>query len=135
MGASKSDQVPADHSNTATGISCVTLYEHLPEDFQYYLQTTANQRSTRSHSFGMELKLENARLSVLNRHGLNAHYGITEVPVERGLRAIAIDVSVQDIEKTIKVLKENDITTRVIGPRHIVDNVDGQGAVIAFVQG
>ena len=130
----KADPALFKHQNGSIGISCVTLFEHLPEDFQYYLQTLSGQRNVRSHSFGMEIELSNATLSILNSDGMKVLYGLSVVPMERGLRAMAFDVEVQSLEKTGKVLKENGISTRNSGPRLIVDPAPGQGAVIAFVE-
>lgn len=122
------------HKNGAMGISSVVLCEQLPEDFQYYLQTMSGQREIRSHSFGMQFKLPNASLAVLNRAGLKAHYG-AEAPVERGLRALAFDVRVKNLAETQKTLAANAIETRKVGHRLIVDPATGQGAMIAFVEG
>lgn len=123
------------HANGAMGIARVTMHEHLPEDFQYYLQTATNQREVRSHSFGMDMQLPNAVLTTLNDDGMEAFYGVKNAPQERGLRAMAFDVSVQDIEKTKEVLKNNAIDTKTIGKRLIVEPASGQGAIIAFVEG
>lgn len=128
---------PADmtsHDNGAIGISRVTLHEHLPEDFQYYMQTVTEQREVRSHSFGMDMELPNATLTTLNDDGMKAFYGLTNAPEGRGLRAMAFDVKVQSLDNVKKVLKKNNVESKVIGARLIVAPASGQGAILAFVE-
>ena len=121
------------HENGAIGISRVALYEHLPEDFQYYLQTMSGQREIRSHSFGMEFELPNSAISVLNEDGMKMHYG-AEVPTARGLRAMAFDVTVKSTPKVAALLDGSSIAHKTIGKRLIVEPATGQGAIIAFVE-
>lgn len=122
-----------DHENGSIGIVRVTMGEQLPEDFQYYLQTMARQREIRSHSFGMEFTLPNAKLSVMNRAGLKAHYGI-DAPQDRGLKAYAFDIAVKDLDAIAEHVARAGISARQIGQRLIVDEASGQGAKIAFVK-
>lgn len=122
------------HANGALGINRVTLHEHLPEDFQYYMQTASEQREVRSHSFGMDMVLPNATLTTLNDDGMKAFYGLDTLPTGRGLRAMAFDVLVQDIEKTRQSLKKSDIEAKMIGERLVVPPSSGQGSIIAFVE-
>jgi len=124
-----------NHANGANAISRVVLHEHLPEDFQYYLQKTSGQREVRSHSFGMEMKLPNSSISILNADGVKAYYGIEDISRRRGLRAMAFDVSVDDLSMTEKLLDKNGIATTKIGRRLIVQPANGQGSIIAFVEG
>lgn len=123
------------HANGAMGISRVTMHEHLPEDFQYYIQTASNQREVRSHSFGMDMELPNATLTTLNDDGMKSFYGLKDIPQGRGLRAMAFDVAVQSIDKTKEVLKKNKIEAKMIGGRLVVEPASGQGAILAFVEG
>jgi len=123
------------HANGATGIAQVVLHEHLPEDFQYYIQTASLQREVRSHSFGMDMILPNATLTTLNDDGMKVFYGTDYSSRERGLRAAAFDVTVENIEKTKETLKENDIRSTMVGARLVVEPANGQGAIIAFVEG
>ena len=129
--ATNSDLV--QHKNGGQGITRVIACEQLPEDFQYYLQTVTGQREVRSHSFGMEIKLSNARFSVLNPSGMRAHFGV-ETPSARGLRAMAVDIAVKDLETVSGVLQVSGIKSRKIGHRVIVDPAPGQGAIIAFAE-
>ncbi len=121
------------HANGAVGLKRVVLCEQLPEDFQYYLQIMSGQREVRSHSFGMEITLPNAKISALNRAGLKAHFGV-EAPIERGMQAVAFDVIVKDQKAVTKHLAEAGIETRTVGQRLIVDPTTGQGAMVAFVE-
>ncbi len=121
----------ASHHNGAIGIVRVTLHEHLPEDFQYYLQTMSGQREVRSHSFGMDMELPNGTLCVLNDKGLAELYGV-EPQSRRGLRAVAFDIAVEDLDRTRSILEKAKIDTRQKGHRLIVDAAKGQGATIAF---
>ena len=134
-GPSKFSSEFVGHENTAKAISTIYLHEQLPEDFQYYLQMITAQREVRSHSFGMEMKLPNATLSVLNADGMKRYLGMNELPQARGLRALAFEVTVADLQATIKVLEKNNITYRKTGNRIFVDAASGQGALIAFVEG
>jgi len=123
------------HANGAKRLSRITLYEPVPSDFQYYLQTVSGQRDVRSHSFGMDQVLPNGVLTTLTAAGLAAHYGIDEVPQGRGLRAMAVDVTVKDLAATKKLLKANAIACKQIGARLVVPPAPGQGAALAFVEG
>ena len=122
------------HENGATGITRVTLFEELPEDFQYYIQTASNQREIRSHSFGMDMSLPNATLTTLNRDGMKAHYGVSDLPGGRGLRALAFDIAVKDQKACAKLLKKNGVEASMIGARLVIPPASGQGAIIALVQ-
>ena len=123
-----------NHPNGALGICRVVLCEQLPEDFQYYLQIMSGQRELRSHSFGMDIALPNANVTVLNKAGLKAYYG-AEAAAERGLKAVAFEVRVPSIGDVKAILKQRDIASREVGERLIVDPALGQGAMIAFVEG
>ena len=123
------------HANGALKISRVTMHEHLPEDFQYYIQTATEQREVRSHSFGMDMELPNATLTTLNDDGMKAYYGLKDTPQERGLRAMAFDITVQNLDKTKENLKNNKIEAKMIGGRLVVEPASGQGAILAFVEG
>ena len=111
------------------------LHEHLPEDFQYYQQFATGEREVRSHSFGMDIELPNTTLSTYTDAGMKAHYGVEGLPQRRGLEAKAVDVTVSDLGKVADLLKKNSVETRTVGKRLIVDPAEGQGAIIAFVEG
>ena len=133
-GPAKFDSKLTKHANGAKRISRVSLYEDVPSDFQYYLHAVTNQREVRSHSFGMDLKLPNTALSVLNDEGMQSYYGVDNVPEGRGLRAMAIDVQVKDLGKVSDILSKSGIGADEIGPRIVVPPAPGQGAVIAFTE-
>ncbi|MEO0909699.1 MAG: VOC family protein [Pseudomonadota bacterium] len=124
-----------DHANGAKAIGQVTLHEHLPEDFQYYQQFASGEREVRSHSFGMDIELPNTTLSTYTDAGMKAHYGVEGLPQRRGLKARAVDVIVSDLGKVADLLKKNGVEARTVGKRLIVDPAEGQGAIIAFVEG
>ena len=123
-----------NHPNGAIRIARVSLYEDEPSDFQYYLQTVAGVREIRSHSFGLDLELPNARLSALNESGMKTFYGLDDLPQERGMIAIAFDIEVPDLKLASGALSENGVSFRETGARLIVDKAEGQGATIAFVE-
>lgn len=130
---------PADpaltaHPNGAKRISRVGLHEHLPEDFQYYIQTATGQREIRSHSFGMEMTLKNAKLDVLNDPGISTYYAVDASARPRGLRAIGFDVEVENLEAVLKILDANQIESKRVGSRLLVGPAPGQGAIIGFVE-
>lgn len=122
------------HENGATGISAVYVHEHLPEDFQYYFQTVTGQREVRSHSFGMEMKLPNASLKILNTQGARTYLGTENVSTSRGLRAIGFDIQVKSVADTQKLLETNGVSLRHIGNSILVDPAMGQGAIIRFTE-
>lgn len=122
------------HENGAIRLANVTVYEDEPTDFQYYLQAVSGVREIRSHSFGFEMQLPNATLSALNESGMKSLYGIDELPAGRGMRAMAIDVAVGDLDTVATLLENNEISARQIGGRLIVAPQPGQGATIAFVE-
>ncbi len=122
------------HDNGATRIAQVTLYEPVPSDFQYYLQTVCGQRDVRSHSFGMDQSLPNGTLTTLTADGLSAYYGIGDVPVGRGLRAMAVDIEVKNLKTVSKLLEKNEIEYSKIGPRLVVPPAPGQGMTLAFLE-
>jgi len=124
----------SNHANGATGIVSAALSEQSPADFQIYLATLSGQGECDLHSMGMDIKLPNASLHVLNNAGLKDKYGV-DAPTERGLRAKAFDVSVSDLKSTQDVLNEAAVQTRTVGERLIVDPAPGQGAIIGFIQG
>lgn len=122
-----------EHSNCALGIVGVALHEHLPEDFQYYLQAMSGQREIRSHSFGMEMELPNAKLNVLNDDGIHQIYGISPKAM-RGLTAVAVDVAVSNLKETKSLLEKASVEASHIGTRLVVKPERGQGVVIAFLE-
>ena len=134
-GPPKFDSKLTKHDNGAMRITRATMHEHLPEDFQYYIQTASEQREVRSHSFGMDMELPNATLTTLNDDGMTVFYGLEDAPQTRGLRAMAFDVEVQSLEVIKKILKKNQIEAKMIGARLVVPPAIGQGAILAFVEG
>ena len=131
---SKSKPKLLKHENGALRISQVTLYEPVPSDFQYYLQTVSGQRDVRSHSFGMDQALPNGTLATLSADGLSAYYGIEKTPLGRGLRAMAVDIEVENLAAVSKLLKKNKIECSKTGARLVVPPAPGQGMTLAFVE-
>ena len=130
----KPDTKLLKHDNGAVRISQVTLYEPVPSDFQYYLQSVSGQRDVRSHSFGMDQSLPNGTITTLNAYGLSAYYGISDVPTGRGLRAMAIDIEVKNLAAVSKLLKKYKIECSEVGARLVVPPAPGQGMTLAFVE-
>lgn len=121
------------HKNRALGLVNVTLYEDEPREFQSYLQTMSGQSEVEFHESGMEIDLPNATLSVLNKDGMMARFEL--IPDRgRGMRAVAFDVAVPNLEDVSAHLNSSGIETRKVGERLIVDPAPGQGAVVAFVE-
>ncbi len=122
------------HENGAMGISRVVLCEIVPSDFQYYLQIVSGQRDVQSHSFGMDQNLPNAVLSVLTPVGMKSFYGVDDATDERGLKAKAIDIEVNNLKTVEKLLKNNKVGHLQIGVRLVVPPALGQGFTIAFME-
>lgn len=132
--AAKANLILRSHNNGAQRLCRVSLYEPVPSDFQYYLQMVCGQREVSSHSFGMDQKLPNCTLTTLTAEGLAAYYGISDIPVGRGLRAVALDIEVENLEAVAKLLYKNKIECSKIGARLVVPPAPGQGETIAFVE-
>lgn len=133
-GAPKFPKALVKHQNGALRIANVSVYEDEPTDFQYYLQTVSGVREIRSHSFGFEMTLPNAKLSALNESGMQALYGVSQLPAGRGMRALAFDVAVKDLETVRNLLDQNGIEMRQQAGRLLVDPAPGQGAIVAFTE-
>lgn len=118
------------HANGALGIAEVVLSEPNPTDFQYLLQEVANQRDVNAHSFGMDVDVEEAKISVLNAAGLRAWFGAERGP-ERGLRFEAVVFRVSDLDH-VRQLLFGKVETRSLGNRLIVAPAPGQGTILAF---
>jgi len=133
-GPPKFPEAMCKHSNGALRIAQVSVYEDEPSDFQYYLQMVSGIREIRSHSFGLEFSLPNASLQALNESGMRAYYGANELPEGRGMRALAFDVEVENLEKVSDLLSGNGIEHQKFGQRLVVAAAEGQGSIIAFVE-
>jgi Glyoxalase-like domain len=121
-----------NHANGAVAIREVVMSEPNPTDFQYLLQEVANQRDVTAHSFGMEIEMANARLSVLNPDGMLAFFGVKASTHSRGLRLRAIVFAVSDLAASEKLLAANNVATERRGNRLLVHPAAGQGAIFAF---
>jgi len=122
------------HVNGARKLATVTLFEEVPSDFQYYLQTVAGQRHVHADSFGIEFKQPNGSVEVFNRDGMKVHYGADDMPKGRGLRAAAIDIQVNSLDKTMNILEKNSVQAHRVGGRLVVPPAAGQGYWLAFCE-
>jgi Glyoxalase-like domain len=120
------------HANGAVMLREVVLSEVNPTDFQYPLQEVINQRDVNAHSFGMDLRSANAKVTVLTAQGLRSFYGIDADETERGLRLQAFVLAVRDLAAVESLLTKNNIPFEKRGSRLIVHKAPGQGAAIAF---
>ncbi|MCA1492861.1 VOC family protein [Ensifer sp. NBAIM29] len=120
------------HENGVLGIAEVVLSEPNPTDFQYLLQEAVAEREVAAHSFGMDIQMGSAKLSVLNPAGMEAFFGRTISDSDRGLRGRAVVFRVADIEATRALFAQNDIEFAEMCGRLIVPEVPGQGVIFAF---
>jgi hypothetical protein len=120
------------HQNGVTGISEVVLSEPNPADFKAFLQTVAVSDETSDHSFGINVELENARISALNPAGLKDAFGLKGSTHARGLRGRAIVFKVRDITRLKTCLAENGVAFEERGIRVLVPHEPGQGVLFAF---
>lgn len=120
------------HDNGALSMREIIISETNPSDFQYFLQEVINQRDINAHSFGIELQSGNANIAAYTPAGLNAWFGITDVPPGRGLYFMGCVIAVSDLKATAKLLKRNKVETREIAGRIVVAPQPGQGTLIAF---
>lgn len=120
------------HANGVTGLSAVVMSESNPSDFQYFLQEVANQRETGSDSFGISLKTGTTSLSLYNQDGMQSWFGLAPISLERGLRLAGLVFQVRKLDKLAQILAANDIGSRTLHNRIIVDRARGQGAFFAF---
>lgn len=120
------------HDNGVTGIRRIVLSEVNPTDFQYLLQELVNEREVEAGSFGMEIKADNATISVMTPAGLSAFYAIEAPTHARGLRLQAIVFAVRNLGDVDAILSDRRIAHDRRGSRIIVPGAAGQGAVFAF---
>lgn len=132
VGATPDRSALQKHANGVTGLSAVVLSESNPSDFQYFLQEVANQRETGSDSFGISLKAGTIMLSLYNEDGMKSWFGLAPVSHERGLRLAGLVFKVRKLDKITQILAANQIASRELHNRVIVDCAAGQGAFFAF---
>jgi hypothetical protein len=120
------------HENGVVSIKTVVMSEPNPTDFQYLLQTVANEREVEAHSFGMDVKLPNATLSVLTHAGLKAFYDLDTHGERRGILMRGIVFGVRDLAQTRHLLSSKAIEFAERGEKLIVKPQAGQGAVYVF---
>jgi hypothetical protein len=89
------------HPNGCKGIARLIAVESNPSDFQYLFQTVTGDRELRTTSFGMEMDLPNAMVSVVSPTGYTAMTGDTLVPDGtkrgRGPRLEAVEMLFADL--------------------------------------
>lgn len=118
------------HANGVSGIAAVVLSEPNPTDFQYLLQEVADQRDVQAHSFGMDVDVPGSTVSVLNRSGLSAWFGLDRGP-DRGLKLEAIVFRCASVD-TVRRTLASDIASETVFGRLLVRPSSGQGAIFAF---
>lgn len=123
-----------NHANGVTGIRQVVLSEQNPADFQYLLQEVTGQREVNAHSFGIELKADNAEIVALNAAGMAGLFGMKGGTHARGLRLRGVVFAVKDLKIVESRLKDVGIEASNIGDRLIVAEAPGQGAFFGFEQ-
>lgn len=120
------------HANGAVALSEVVLSEQNPTDFQYLLQTAADEREVEAHSFGMSVDTPRGRISVLNFAGMQGFYGIDPASTDRGLKGEAVVFRVTDLGRCRRHLEDNAIEYMERGGRLLVPAAPGQGALFVF---
>lgn len=120
------------HENGAVSIKSVVMSEPNPTDFQYLLQTVANEREVEAHSFGMDIKLPNATLSVLTHAGLKAFYDLETHGERRGILMRGIVFGVSDLARMKYLLKSRTVDFKESSEKLIVKPQAGQGAAYIF---
>ncbi len=120
------------HRNGVAAIRSVVLTEPNPTDFQYLFQELVNEREVVAHSFGMDIKMANATISVLTPDGFAAHYGGRVSREERGLLAQAVLFAVKDIAAFRQHLSSQNIGYSDRLGRVVIERAAGQGAIFAF---
>ncbi len=108
------------------------MSEPNPTDFQYLLQTVANEREVEAHSFGMDVQLPNTRLSVLTHAGLKAFYDLDTHGERRGILMRGIVFGVSDLARTKYLLKSRAVDFTERSEKLIVKPQTGQGAAYIF---
>lgn len=97
------------HVNGAKGISRLVLVEANPSDFQYLFQTVTGDRDLRTTSFGMEMDLPNALISVVSPTAYTAMTGETLRPRGRGPRIEAVEMQFDSLDVLRAHLSASDI--------------------------
>ena len=86
------------HLNGAVAIARLIAVETNPSDFQYLFQTVTGDRDVRATSFGIEMDLPNALVSVVSPTGYTAMTGDVLEPRGRGPRIEAVEIRFADLD-------------------------------------
>jgi len=130
--------LPADrkalqtHANGTSGIAEIILSSPDPTAFAPFVRAAAHCAGVVSEAFGVSVATPNARVSILSPDGLDAYFDLATVPIDRGLRGIAIVFKVGDLAVTEAHLAANGMTYTRKNNRILVKAAPGQGALFAF---
>jgi hypothetical protein len=97
------------HANGALAIARLIVVESNPSDFQYLFQAVTGDRNVRTTSFGMEMDLPNALVSVVTPTGYQAMTGQGVEPRGRGPRIEAVEMLFADLGALRAILTANGI--------------------------
>lgn len=97
------------HPNGAKGIARLVLVETNSSDFQYLFQTVTGDRDLRTTSFGMEMDLPNALVSVVSPTAYAAMTGEALSPRGRGPRIEAVEMQFANLDALREQLSASGI--------------------------
>jgi hypothetical protein len=120
------------HANGVTGIAKIILAAEKPEAFGSFVRLAASASGIEHGAFGVDIALQNAKLSILSPRGLEAYYDIDDFSGDRGLRGAGIVFRVADLAVTETHLADNGMTYTRKNNRILVKAAPGQGALFAF---
>lgn len=130
--------LPADrsaletHANGVTGIAEIALAAHEPTAFGEFVCSAAKASSAKDTSFGLDVPVANAKISLMSPEGLEAYFDLATPDSDRGLRGRAILFCVGDLAVTEAHLAANGVTYTRKGNRILVKPAPGQGVLFAF---
>ncbi|MDL2407861.1 VOC family protein [Rhizobium calliandrae] len=130
--------LPADrsslerHENGVTGIARVAVSAPKPAAFRGFFEQVADGPKISTHSFGITVETENAKIEVLTPEGMEAFYDQTVPDEDPGLRARAILFKTRDLSVTSAHLAANGVTYTRKNNRILAKPAPGQGALFAF---
>lgn len=123
------------HPNGCKGVSRLIAVETNPSDFQYLFQSVTGDRELRTTSFGMEMDLPNAMVSVVSPTGYAAMSGETLPPRGRGPRLEAVEMLFESLDVLREQLGQAGIDCVDHGDALVVSRADAFAMTLVAREG
>ena len=123
------------HPNGAAGVTRLIAVEENPSDFQYLFQAVTGDRDVRATSFGIEMDLPNALVSVVTPTGYTAMSGQELGPRGRGPRIEAVEMAFADLGALRKHLDKGGVAYATHGEALVIPPVEPFAITIIAQEG